>query len=143
MEIRWYIKEDESLLFDLIIDEGEEWIDYYSEEGRKRYIKALESSITYIALYNNIICGYVRCKEDDGFGVYVYDLLVGKFYRGRNLGKRLMERVCIDYPNQPIYVMSDVDIYYEKLGFQKIGSIFEAKIKWHNTYKTFLVFIIY
>lgn len=40
-----------------------------------------------------------------------------------------MERVCIDYPNQPIYVMSDVDIYYEKLGFQKIGSIFEAKIK--------------
>lgn len=32
-----------------------------------------------------------------------------------------------EYPGQTVYVMSDVDAYYEKVGFQKIGSVFEVK----------------
>lgn len=76
-----------------------------------------------------LVCGYARCREDDGFGVYVYDLLVRKAYRGREIGKSLMERVCQDFPDQPVYVMSDVDSYYEKLGYRREGSIFEVKMK--------------
>jgi ribosomal protein S18 acetylase RimI-like enzyme len=76
----------------------------------------------------NIVCGYARCHEDDGFGVYVYDLLVRKSFRGNQLGKMLMEQVCIDFPDQPVYVMSDVDSYYKNLGYRKEGSIFEVKI---------------
>lgn len=87
MEIKKYSKVDESLLFGLLVDEG------------------------------------------DGFGVYIYDLLVRKSYRGRQLGKTLMERVCQDFPSQTIYVMSDVDPYYEKLGYRREGSIFEVKAK--------------
>jgi len=97
--------------------------------GRDKYIKALESSITYIACDENLVCGYARCREDDGFGVYVYDLLVRKTHRGRQIGKSLMERVCQDFPDQPVYVMSDVDTYYEKLGYRREGSIFEVKAK--------------
>jgi ribosomal protein S18 acetylase RimI-like enzyme len=73
------------------------------------------------------VCGYARCREDDGFGVYIYDLLVRKTHRGKPIGKALMERVLNDFPNQPIYVMSDVDPYYEKLGYRKVGSIFEIR----------------
>lgn len=51
----------------------------------------------------------MRCREDDGFGVYIYDLFVRKSYRGREIGKSLMERLCQDFPEQPVYVMSDVD----------------------------------
>ena len=40
-----------------------------------------------------------------------------------------MERVCQDFPDQPVYVMRDVDPYYEKLGYHKAGSIFEVKAK--------------
>lgn len=129
MEIRRYKKEDEDLLFDLLLDEGDEWSDYHGPEGRSKYIKALESSITYIACENDLVAGFVRCREDDGYGVYVYDLLVRKSYRGRQLGRRLMEQVCLDFPDQPVYVMSDVDPYYQKLGYQRIGSIFEVKIE--------------
>ncbi|HHT63259.1 MAG: GNAT family N-acetyltransferase [Bacillota bacterium] len=129
MEIRRYSKEDETLLFDLLINEGDDWIDYHGPVGRNKYIKALESSITYIAYDENLVCGYVRCREDDGFGVYIFDLLVRKTHRGKRIGKTLMERVCKDFPNQPIYVMSDVDPYYEKLGYRKEGSIFEVKAK--------------
>jgi ribosomal protein S18 acetylase RimI-like enzyme len=126
MKIRRYSKVDEALLFDLLIDEGDDWSDYHGSVGRSKYIKALESSITYIAYDDNLVCGFVRCREDDGFGVYIYDLLVRKSYRGRQIGKGLMERVCQGFPNQPVYVMSDVDPYYERLGYKRVGSIFEV-----------------
>jgi ribosomal protein S18 acetylase RimI-like enzyme len=127
MEIMKYRKADESLLFDMLVGEGDEWKDYHGSAGRRMYIKALETSITYIAWDETLVCGYARCREDDGFGVYVYDLLVRKSYRGKQIGKNLMERVCQDFPEQPVYVMSDVDRYYEKLGYRREGSIFEVK----------------
>ncbi len=127
MEIKRYSKADESLLFDLLVDEGDEWVEYHGKVGRDKYIKALESSVTYIACDKSIVCGYARCREDNGFGVYVYDLLVKKSYRGKQIGKSLMERVRQDFPDQIAYVMSDVDPYYEKLGYRRVGSIFEIK----------------
>jgi ribosomal protein S18 acetylase RimI-like enzyme len=129
LEIRKYSKADESLLFDLLIAEGDEWSDYYGVAGRAKYIKALESSITYVAWDGTLVCGYVRCREDDGFGVYIYDLLVRKTHRGRQIGKSLIEWVCQNFQDQPVYVMSDVDRYYEKLGYRREGSIFEVKAK--------------
>lgn len=127
MEIKKYSKTDESSLFDLLANEGDEWIDYHGAAGRDKYIKALETTITYLACDQTLVCGYVRCREDDGFGVYIYDLLVRNSYRGRQIGKSLMERVCQDFPDQPVYVMSDIDPYYEKLGYRREGSIFEVK----------------
>lgn len=127
MEIRKYRKADEAILFDMLAEEGEDWSGYHGPAGRGKYIKALESSITYIAYDKPLVCGYVRCREDDGFGVYVYDLLVRKTHRGKQIGKILMERVRRDYPDQPVYVMSDVDPYYEKLGYHREGSIFQVK----------------
>ena len=126
MEIKRYSEADETLLFEMLIDEGDDWLDYHGPAGRGKYIKALESSITYIAYDDILVCGYVRCREDDGFGVYIYDLLVRKTYRGKQIGKMLMEQVLEDFSNQPVYVMSDVDPYYEILGYNRVGSIFEA-----------------
>lgn len=128
MDIKRYSKDDEQQLFDMIKEEGEEWIDYYSAKGYKKYIIALASSITYVAYAEDILCGYARCRDDDGFGIYVYDLLVKKAYRGKSIGKLLIEQACIDFLDQPVYVMSDVDPYYEKLGYKREGSIFEVKL---------------
>lgn len=128
IEVIKYSKNHEILLFEMLLEEGEDWADYHSITGRDKYIKALESSITYIIFDNKIICGYVRCREDDGFGIYVYDLLVRKQFRGKQFGRILMERVKRDHPEQPVYVMSDVDLYYTKLGYNKVGSIFQVEL---------------
>lgn len=40
-----------------------------------------------------------------------------------------MEWVCKNFPDQPVYVMSDVDQCYEKLGYRREGSIFEVRGK--------------
>ncbi len=124
MEIKDYTITDDEQLFDMMRGEGEDWSCYYGGSGLGKYKKALRNSRVYVAYEGDILCGYVRCREDDGFGVYIYDLLVSKAYRGREIGRKLMERVCDDYPGEVVYVMSGVDGYYEKLGYTREGSIF-------------------
>lgn len=127
MQIRRYEKADEKGVFDLMRAEGKDWACYYAKDAAEQYKFALESSITYVCAVDDEICGFVRCRDDDSFGVYVHDLLVAKPHRGRNYGKKLMERVCADYPSSEVYVMSDVDPYYEKLGLVREGSVFRVQ----------------
>ena len=128
MIIRRYTVEDAEKLFTLMESEGEEWQAHWSGDGREKYQNALDSSIVYLVFDGDTLCGFVRCRDDDGFGVYVYDLLVDKVHRGKEYGRLLMERACVDYPDSTVYVMSDVDVYYgQKLGYERAGSIFVVK----------------
>ena len=122
--IRRYEPADEPAFFAMLESEGEDWREYFGPEGRASYARAMRSSLAYLLVVDGELCGYARCREDDGFGVYVYDLLVLRPYRGRHLGRTLMERVCADAGGQTVYVMSDVDPYYETLGYERAGSIF-------------------
>ncbi len=122
MEIRLYTQSDETKLFELLSEE--EWTDYCTDSFG--YKKALLASLTYVAYEDDVLCGYVRGRNDDGFGIYVYDLLVKKACRGRSLGRMLLEKVCTDHPQDTVYVMSDVDGYYEKQGYRRVGSVFEV-----------------
>lgn len=125
--IKEYSVKDQDELFTLIKDEGDEWSEYWL--NKDKYLKALENSITYLGYEDNLLVGYARAKEDSGYGVYVYDLLVNSNYRGKGYGKLLMEEFYNRYPNQIVYVMSDVDEYYSKLNYQKEGSIFTVTKK--------------
>lgn len=113
-------------LFTMMEREGPEWEEYYKIK-REQYRKVLEASITYLAFDEDVLCGYIRCRDDDGFGIYIYDLLVDKKYRGRSYGKMLMDHVCVEFPDDTVYVMSDVDEYYKKQGYSREGSIFIVK----------------
>jgi len=124
MKIETYSDEDETRLFEMMRGEGEEWACYFGEKAITKYKRALKNSRTYVVYERDILCGFARCRDDDGFGVYIYNLLVKNEFRGHGLGRRLMERVCHDYPRDTVYVMSDVDAYYEKLGYRREGSIF-------------------
>lgn len=122
--LRRYTPEDEPLLFALLCQEGEEWKDYWQDEGWAKYRRAMANSMGYLVLKQEALCGYLRCRDDDGYGLYIYDLLVDKNHRGKGYGRLLMEQVCRDYPGSTVYVMSDVNPYYESLGYAIEGSIF-------------------
>jgi ribosomal protein S18 acetylase RimI-like enzyme len=124
MDIVQYVSQYEPILHNLIIAQGEDWSDYTLGENRQKYANALEKSIVYLVIQDGECVGYVRCVNDFGYGIYIYDLLVHEKARGNHLGKQLMERVKQDYPNDVVYVMSDVDEYYQKLGYAVEGSIF-------------------
>ncbi len=126
LEIKRYQQDiDEPELMQMIKDE-EGW-DYADDKMAERYKFALGNSITFVAYQNDVLCGYSRSLDDCGFYIYVCDLLVKPAYRGNEIGRKLMGCLMDEYPGQTVYVMSDVDAYYEKVGFQKIGSVFEVK----------------
>ena len=127
MEIRKYRKEDEDALFDLMKREGEEWADYWEkEDGRLKYIEALRlATTTYVVIEDGLLCGFARAIGS--FTIYVDDLLVDKQYRGRSFGKLLMDAILDEFPDKGVYVMSDVDEYYAKLGYEKAGTIFAVR----------------
>lgn len=128
MKIRAYNKsEDEEKLMKMIEAEGEEWASYSDASVSAKYELALDNSITYVAYEGKELCGYSRSIDDHGFYIFVCDLLVSPKYRGRSIGKKLMECIYIDYPDHTAYVMSDVDAYYKKQDYKQEGSLFEVK----------------
>lgn len=120
MSIIKYNHSYEDVLFDLI-ESDPEWSEYIQQ--RNQYRLAIESSTVYLLMEDALCIGFIRGRDDSGFGFYVYDLLVRKTHRGHGYGKILIDHLRSMY--QPVYVMSDVDPYYEKIGMTKIGSIFE------------------
>ncbi len=110
-------------LMELIKSEGEEWEDYL----KPKYKTALQNSFTYVAYISNKLCGYSRSVNDNDLYIWIVDLLVDKNHRGNAIGEKLMQCLVKDFPAQDILVMSDVDEYYTKLGYEKEGSIFLVK----------------
>ncbi|WP_265456971.1 GNAT family N-acetyltransferase [Enterococcus sp. HY326] len=125
MKIRRYQETDIQELFALMTREGEEWT-YNSEESAEKYELCMSRSIAFVVEIDGQINGYIRCKNDDGFGVYVLDLLVDQRFRGRQIGRQLIEQVQQLHPNDPLYITSDADGYYQKQGYQVVGTIFEV-----------------
>lgn len=123
IEIKKYDhSKDYHRLLEIIKTEGDEWKDYFDSN----YREALKQSITYVAFFDGELCGYSRSLNDCGLFIWVIDLLVDQKYRGNSIGRKLMECLLPAYPNQLVLVMSDVDAYYEKLGYKKEGSIFKV-----------------
>lgn len=108
-----------------MIEEEDGW-DYANEDMAQNYKNALQSSITFVAYQDDILCGYSRSLDDCGFYIYVCDLLVKPEFRGKDIGRKLMECLYNDFPGQTVFVMSGVDAYYDKIGYKREGSIFEV-----------------
>lgn len=126
--IRKYDKiADESNLMKMIANE-EGW-DYADDNLADKYKHALEASITYVAYEGDVLKGYSRSINDFGLYIYVCDLLVTPDFRGKGVGRKLIECIYNHYPNSTVYVMSGVDGYYEKLNYKRAGSIFEVPAK--------------
>jgi len=126
--MRRYKTTDADTLFALIEREGEEWT-YWQGANRAKYQTALNEGIVYLAFEGESLCGYARCRDDYGFGIYVLDLLVDKACRGKEYGRLLMEQVCHDFSDYTVYVLGDVYPYYEKLGYAEEGKVYIVKKK--------------
>lgn len=117
---------DHALIIQLMESEGEEWADILDPMKQEKYRNALQHSCTFVAYQDSELCGYIRSIDDQGLDVFVLELLVHKSQRGHSLGKQLMDATVAYFPNRELFVLSDADGYYEKIGFKHEGSIFKV-----------------
>ncbi|MCE8044218.1 GNAT family N-acetyltransferase [Halomonas daqingensis] len=118
-----YDKDHESELIALLESEPD-WNAFVRGEALGAFKAALLSSKTYIYKSHGEVCGYLRALVDE-FGICVSELYVAPRYRCRGFGRELLGKLKKAHPNQSVYVLSDEDGYYEKLGCRRIGSVFE------------------
>ncbi len=118
-----YDKTYESELIALLKKEPE-WNSFTHTGTVDVFKSALLSSQTYICKSQGEVCGYLRALVD-GFGVYVSELYVAPTFRNNGYGKELLKELTQDHLDQVVYVLSDEDLYYEKLGCKRVGSVFQ------------------
>jgi len=126
MEISKYNLEHEDDVL-AAISKDPNWDMFTNDAAIDIYRKSLKNGITYVCYNNNEFCGYVRALLDDGFTVYISELYVIQEWRNLKIGQSLLERVNSDFSKLTVYVLSDEDSYYEKIGYIKIGPVFEFK----------------
>ena len=125
VHIKPYRKYHDQILIELIKKEGIEWKDYTDPDRKDLYLLNCEKSLTFLLFEDDQLIGYIRALEDFGYAIYICDLLVNQAYRGHGYGKKLILHLKNLYPKHEVYVMSDVDPYYIKQGFEHVGSVFK------------------
>jgi ribosomal protein S18 acetylase RimI-like enzyme len=118
-----YQKEYELDLISLLEKEPD-WSLFLNDDVIDTFKGALIESETFLCQSKGNVCGYLRSLVD-GFGIYVSELYVAPQYRGHGFGSELLAKVKEEHPRQDVYVLSDEDAYYEKLGYQRVGSVFK------------------
>jgi ribosomal protein S18 acetylase RimI-like enzyme len=118
-----YDKTHESELIALLKTEPD-WNSFTGAGTIDAFKSVLLSSETYICKSRSEVCGYLRALVD-GFGIYVSELYIAPGYRNNGYGKELLRKIKQEHPNQDVYVFSDEDLYYEKFGCKRVGSMFK------------------
>jgi hypothetical protein len=124
MEILRYSQEHEDAVI-CAISKDPDWVMFTHENAVGTYKKRLRESITYVCHEDGTFGGFVRALLDDGFAVYISELFVTLEQRNKAMGRQLIARVKADFSHLTVYALSDEDAYYEKLGYGKVGSVFE------------------
>ena len=124
MDISKYKPEHEEAVLSAI-KKDPDWDMFTSNEAIDTYKKSLKNSVTYVYHDNDEFCGYIRALLDDGLAIYISELYVIPEYRNRKIGRSLLEQIKVDFSNLTVYALSDEDAYYEKIGYKRVGSVFE------------------
>jgi ribosomal protein S18 acetylase RimI-like enzyme len=125
MEIRRYRIEDEDALIQAI-KAAPDWQMFTNDKAIDTYKRRLSESTTYVCYAGETFAGYVRALLDDDLAIYISELFVVPAWRNRAIGRRLIGRVRADFDHLVVYVLSDEDLFYRRLGFKRIGSVFEV-----------------
>lgn len=124
MKIFRYKRDHEDAVIAAIKDDPN-WDIFTSARAIDKYRKRLHESITYVCYEGETFAGYLRALHDDGFAIYISELFVVPEMRNRKIGRMLIAKVKMDFRHLTVYALSDEDTYYEKLGYRRVGSVFE------------------
>ena len=99
------------------------WGGYRSVEQTKRTI---ENSICYGVYKSKEQIGFARVLTDEVVLAHIMDVIIFKEYKGKGLGKILMEHILKDGRVKEVLSITlktkDAHTFYGKYGFKKVGN---------------------
>jgi GNAT superfamily N-acetyltransferase len=96
---------------------------YWASERREEtIIKSIENSICYGVYEGDKLVGFGRVVTDHATVFWICDIIIDKDYRGKNLGKKIMEKIMATKEFEGllgILATKDAHGLYEQYGFVK------------------------
>lgn len=119
IDIRLFQEEDFKEIQKLYEKEGWMTIVKRPEDGLKAW---KNSNLPLVALYENKIAGIVRAFTDTEITTYIIELLVEQEFRGKGIGKALIDTCHLLYPKARIEVLASETSreFYKSHGFRDL-----------------------
>lgn len=107
---------------------------YFTNEGsgKKAILEGLQQGTLYIAMINDVCAGFIWYIPNGAFHgfPYLHIISVKQEYRGRGIGKRLMEfveEIVFKNKSKIFLVVADFNPdakrFYERYGYRQVGEI--------------------
>lgn len=106
---------------------------YWAKDREKEIIKkTVENSLCYFAYDRNKLIGFARVITDYATNYYLCDVIVDKEYRGKGIGKKLVETLTNDEDLihvRGLLITKDAKKFYEKFGFYNKEDVMQKEKK--------------
>ncbi len=115
-KIRLYDESDYKEIQAICKEEG--WTTF--ERETERAMEAFKRSHVQVAEQDGRVIGYLRCISDQMITTYVCEILIHKNWRGRSVGRSLLEACKKTFPTTRLDLLgtSTSHSYYESEGFR-------------------------
>ena len=100
----------------------EKWMSFTEEKVTSLFSKNL--SHYGVVEENQKILGFARYLTDEVMTTFLAEIIIDKSYRGKGLGQQLIEEIHKKYPLTRIELISEVDGFYQTVGFKPVGTGF-------------------
>ena len=102
--------------------QNEKWISFTEEKVTSLFSTNLSHYL--VVEENQKILGFARYLTDEVMTTFLAEIIIGKAYRGKGLGRRLIAEIHQKYPLTRIELISEVDGFYRSISFKPVGTGF-------------------
>ena len=100
----------------------EKWMSFTEEKVTSLFSTNLSHYV--VVEENQKILGFARYLTDEVMTTFLAEIIIDKAYRGKGLGQQLIEEIHKKYPLTRIELISEVDGFYQTVGFKPVGTGF-------------------
>ncbi|EJO18086.1 acetyltransferase (GNAT) domain protein [Streptococcus sp. AS14] len=100
----------------------EKWMSFTEEKVTSLFSTNLSHYV--VVEENQKILGFARYLTDEVMTTFLAEIIIDKSYRGKGLGRQLIEEIHKKYPLTRIELISEVDGFYQTVGFKPVGTGF-------------------
>ena len=102
--------------------QNEKWMSFTEEKVTSLFSTKLSHYV--VVEENQKILGFARYLTDEVMTTFLAEIIIDKSHRRKGMGQQLIEEIHKKYPLTRIELISEVDGFYQTVGFKPVGTGF-------------------